>query len=264
MNTGKHILLISSDQRVLTELESELITSFEISGAYNGKTALGILEKSDIDLAVVYLSASGGNAFSVFSGIYEHVKHHKIPFVFLAEKGNDTDENIAFTMGASDYLTRRRGTAISLVKRLSMRIKETADISFGSVTKNIFVGKTVLIADDQELNREIVSAMLERIEGLALHFASGGDEAVAKYSENPDLYAFILMDVQMPGTGGLAAAKMIRGLDFDSAKTIPIIAMTGGVSDEEISLCLDAGMDTYLPKPFVFEHLLAIAAEYCS
>ena len=120
---------------------------------------------------------------------------------------------------------------------------------------DIFAGFTVLLAEDVEINREIVLSLLEPT-GLAIDCAENGSEAVRIFSESPEKYSMIFMDVQMPETDGYEATRRIRALDNPHAKTIPIVAMTANVFREDIEKCLDAGMNGHIGKPLDFDEVL--------
>jgi signal transduction histidine kinase len=115
-------------------------------------------------------------------------------------------------------------------------------------------GKTILIVDDMEINREIVAAMLEGTHAK-LAFAANGREAVDAFfaDESMDL---ILMDVQMPVMSGLLAAREIRAAGTPRATTIPIIALTANALREDFDECVAAGMNTHIGKPIIRETLL--------
>ncbi|MCL2480181.1 MAG: response regulator [Spirochaetaceae bacterium] len=271
----KHILLISGDPRTLAEIKMELMDHFDISISAASETALDALEMYEVSAVLIYIGESREKAFSVFTSIFESIKNKNIPIIFLAEKGSDVDESTAFAMGAVDYSARRHGTTNALISRINLRIsaseyerralnEEETTLSRDGVPEAVLIGKTILIVDDLDINREIVASMLSGIEDLTFVFAENGKEAVEKFASDPNLYAFILMDVQMPEMDGLAATKAIRHLDdCKNAREIPIIAMTAGVSEDEIALCLEAGMDDYLEKPMAYDKLLAVAAEHC-
>jgi len=116
----------------------------------------------------------------------------------------------------------------------------------------LFEGRHILLAEDVEINREIVLALLEPTL-VSIDCAENGVEVVRMFSESPDKYDIIFMDVQMPEMNGLEATRRIRSLDLPKAKTIPIIAMTANVFREDVEKCLEAGMDSHIGKPLNFE-----------
>ena len=118
-----------------------------------------------------------------------------------------------------------------------------------------FEGYCLLLAEDVDINREIVQALLEPT-GITIECAENGIEAVRLFSENPSRYNIIFMDVQMPEMDGLEATKRIRGLDAPQAKTAPIVAMTANVFKEDIEKCLAAGMNDHIGKPLDFNAVL--------
>ncbi len=111
-----------------------------------------------------------------------------------------------------------------------------------------FTGKTILLADDVDINLEIICILLEPSH-LTIDTVKNGQEAVDAFAQNPDRYDAILMDVQMPVMDGLEATRRIRRLDVPNAAAVPIIAMTANVFKEDIETCLEAGMNAHLGKP---------------
>jgi len=122
-------------------------------------------------------------------------------------------------------------------------------------------GYTILVAEDMDFNREVLSKYLERT-GVTIDFAENGKIAIDKFKENPDKYTVIFMDINMPEMNGDEAAKLIRALDIKKAKEIPIIAMTADVFKEDIDKCLAAGMNDHIPKPVVPKMILAKLKQY--
>ncbi|MCL2664264.1 MAG: response regulator [Defluviitaleaceae bacterium] len=118
-----------------------------------------------------------------------------------------------------------------------------------------FDGYRVLLAEDVEINREIVLTLLEPTM-LAIDAVENGVEAVQTFTAQPDLYDLILMDMQMPEMDGLEATKKIRELDVPNAKNIPILALTANVFKEDIERCLMAGMNDHISKPLDFDEIL--------
>ncbi|MDR0452052.1 MAG: response regulator, partial [Treponema sp.] len=127
----------------------------------------------------------------------------------------------------------------------------------------------VLLAEDVEINQEIVLSLLEPT-GLAIDCVKNGIEAVQRYSENPGAYQMIFMDVQMPEMDGYEATRRIRALEEERRKKapfspgeppaflkgIPIIAMTANVFREDVEKCLESGMNDHVGKPLDFSEVL--------
>jgi len=111
-----------------------------------------------------------------------------------------------------------------------------------------FEGRRILLAEDVEINREIVLSLLESTR-LGIDCAANGAEAVRMFQADPERYDAILMDVQMPEMDGYEATRLIRATSAARAADIPIIAMTANVFREDIEKCLAAGMNDHLGKP---------------
>ena len=124
-----------------------------------------------------------------------------------------------------------------------------------------FAGKTALLAEDVAINREIILSVLEESH-LAIECAENGLEAVRMFIQNPGRYDIIFMDMHMPEVDGLEATRRIRALDVPRAKTVPIVAMTANVFQEDIRRCLEAGMDDHVGKPVDFDILFAKLRKY--
>jgi PAS domain S-box-containing protein len=118
-----------------------------------------------------------------------------------------------------------------------------------------FEGRHILLAEDVEINREIVLSLLEPTL-LTIDCAVNGEEAVRMFAERPDKYDMIFMDVQMPQMDGYEATARIRALDTPDAKIIPIVAMTANVFKEDVEKCLAAGMNDHVGKPLDFDEVL--------
>ena len=125
---------------------------------------------------------------------------------------------------------------------------DTNDATTESQEAGNFQGHTILIAEDIEINREIMNALLEDT-GIIIDFAENGAEAVVMFKEFPGRYSLILMDIHMPEMDGYEATRSIRSFDHDAARKIPIIAMTANVFKEDIEKCFACGMNDHLGKP---------------
>jgi signal transduction histidine kinase/DNA-binding response OmpR family regulator len=127
--------------------------------------------------------------------------------------------------------------------------------------ENLFAGKRILLAEDVEINREIVSSLLET-SGVVIDFAKNGYEAVEKFEKDPAGYEIILMDIHMPEMDGYEATRRIRSAAPAEAKTVPIVAMTANVFKEDIEKCLAAGMNAHLGKPIDVNELYRQLQKY--
>ena len=118
-----------------------------------------------------------------------------------------------------------------------------------------FTGRSILLAEDVEINREIVLTLLEPTQ-LKIDCAENGKQAVQMFRDDPDKYGMIFMDVQMPDMDGYEATRLIRNIEEElpsGHKHIPIVAMTANVFKEDIENCKNAGMDDHIGKPLDFE-----------
>ena len=131
----------------------------------------------------------------------------------------------------------------------------------GPAAAEDFAGKRILLAEDVEINREIVIALLEDTK-LEIIEARDGQQAFDKFAAEPDKYDLIFMDIHMPGVNGYESTRLIRSLDHPAAKTVPIIAMTANVFKEDIDRCLEAGMNGHLGKPLDFNDVMAVLGKY--
>ncbi|MDR0448494.1 MAG: response regulator, partial [Treponema sp.] len=124
-----------------------------------------------------------------------------------------------------------------------------------------FEGHCILLAEDIDINREIVTALLEPM-ALDIDCAENGKKALEMFSLTPEKYDLIFMDMQMPEMDGLEATRRIRELDIPEAKTIPIIAMTANVFKEDVEKSLEAGMNGHIGKPLNFDDVLEMLRTY--
>ena len=124
-----------------------------------------------------------------------------------------------------------------------------------------FEGYRILLAEDMEINREIVLGLLEFTQ-LQIDCAVNGIEAVQIFGASPEIYDMIFMDMQMPEMDGLTATRRIRELTVAKAKEIPIVAMTANVFREDIEQCLQAGMNDHIGKPVDQEEILKKLRRY--
>jgi CheY-like chemotaxis protein len=121
------------------------------------------------------------------------------------------------------------------------------------VTDKKLYGKSILVAEDVEMNQQLIRHILES-SGARVVIAKNGAEALEQVKNQ--IFDCVLMDVQMPEMDGIQATLNIRGLEDPVACVIPIIALTANCQEEDLLKYEQAGMDDYLAKPIVEAHLL--------
>ena len=174
-------------------------------------------------------------------------------------------KSIVEMMGGTIRVESERGNGaaftFTIQAKKSSRVNEAINDSKEEEHKEapeldgLFTGRRILLVEDVEINREIVLALLEPTQ-LGIDCAENGVEAVRKFSEAPDRYDLIFMDIQMPEMDGYEATRRIREMNTPKAKSIPIIAMTANVFREDVDKCIEAGMNSHVGKPLNFDEIL--------
>ena len=154
-------------------------------------------------------------------------------------------------MGGTISFESKEGTGTTFVIRIPFQIdadmKDRTETE--EKTETSIQGLHVLLTEDNELNMEIAEFVLQN-EGAVVTKAWNGQKAVDIFRKNrPGEFDVILMDIMMPVMNGYEAAKMIRSLDREDAKVIPIVAMTANAFTEDKMRAKEAGMDEHIAKP---------------
>ena len=153
------------------------------------------------------------------------------------------------------------GKGSTFTVRLSLPLAETAYDTPEEEPPADLHGLHLLMAEDNELNREIAVTLLEE-QGAAITTAENGREAVELFQNAPQgTFDAVLMDVMMPEMNGLEATRAIRAFEHCPPESgIPIIAMTANVFADDVKACLEAGMNSHVGKPLDMQ---VLAAEIC-
>lgn len=205
-------------------------------------------------------------------GIGMSDEFQKKMFEPFAQESSETLYNhsgIGLGLSVVKKLTDKMGGRINVISRKNFGTKFEVFLPFEydksehkatlcdtSVSRNLN-GIKVLAAEDNELNLEIVEHFLKNA-GAEYVTAENGKRAVEIFSASkPGEFDVILMDVMMPVMSGTDAARAIRSLNRPDAKSIPILAMTANLFDEDIAECLNAGMNGHIAKPISQNSLVA-------
>ncbi|MDR2573532.1 MAG: response regulator [Desulfovibrio sp.] len=156
-----------------------------------------------------------------------------------------------------------KGSTFTFTVNLLRHETSEADTPPAARPQDNFSDFYILLADDVELNREIVIALLEST-GIKIDCAENGKEAVRMFCEYPLRYHLVFMDMQMPEMDGLEATRKIRASGAPNALAIPIIAMTANTFEADVERCLEAGMNNHLGKPLDMEAVQDVLRKYLS
>ena len=178
--------------------------------------------------------------------------------------GLSISKNIVELMGGKIDVTSKLGEGSEFVFTVKMK-KVLEDGTLKNVAEEDrvfdFSDYWILLVEDIEINREIVMAMLE-ITNIKIDCAENGLEACQRMSEAPEKYNAVVMDLQMPEMGGIEATQVIRNMDNEHCRTIPIIAMTANAFKEDVDKCLEVGMNDHIAKPIDEKTVLEKLAKY--
>ena len=169
-------------------------------------------------------------------------------------------KNLIEKMGGTITFESEKGIGTTFVIRVPFKINLDADKreELKEVSEKSIKGMHILLAEDNELNMEIAEFVLQN-EGVEVTKAWNGQEAVELFrNSEPGEFDVILIDIMMPVMNGYEAAKRIRSLDREDAKTIPIIAMTANAFTEDRIRAKEAGMDEHVAKPVDAELLIKV------
>jgi signal transduction histidine kinase/DNA-binding response OmpR family regulator len=256
-------VLAVDDAADIREYFSEIVgrTGIACNTAASGEEALGLISQNNYDLYFVDWRMPGMDGIELSRRIKENSVNKSIVIMISATEWN-VIETDAKSAGVDKFLPKPLFPS-AIVDCINECVGIDISSSTDSTNEEVdsFEGFRIILAEDVEINREIILALLEETR-IEIDCAENGLEAVKLFSENPDAYSMIFMDIQMPEMDGYEATRQIRALDFPYARKIPIVAMTANVFREDIDKCLAAGMDAHVGKPIDFDEVLKQLRSY--
>lgn len=256
--------LVIDDDEVFCDCTLTTLESIGIHAqcALSGQSALEMLEEqhrkgNDYEVILTDWKLPGMDGIEVAREIRS--RYGAAPHVLMISAADNSDiEERARQAGVDAFIVKPLFKS-TLYYNLFKLKEENETVEEGPI---VFEGERILVAEDNELNWEIASALLSGI-GLSLEHAENGKCCVDMFSRSPEgFYRAILMDIRMPVMNGLEAASAIRALNRDDAKMIPIIAVSADAFSDDIQRCIDCGMDDHTSKPIDVNRVAVLLRKY--
>ncbi|MBQ4346972.1 MAG: response regulator, partial [Firmicutes bacterium] len=226
------------------------------------KQAISFIKGSDAvdqqyDLVLVDWRMPGMNGPDIARYVNRELGERAPKIIMLAYDWSEVEEE-ALSAGISGFVSKP--FLISNFHSAVMKLKSEGGREEAQSEYSI-AGLRFLAAEDNELNAEILQALME-LEEASCELAENGEIAVKMLCDAaPGYYDMVLMDIQMPVMDGYTAARTIRGCDHPDAESIPIVAMTANAFDEDVRRAMEAGMDAHVSKPVDMELLKKTVTE---
>ena len=247
-------VLIVDDDTVLLENAVDALSSLGVTAekAEDGLTALAMIrnrQESGRQYGVVILDwkMPGMDGMETVRRIRSEIDE-RIPILLISAYDWSDIEEAAKKAGVNGFISKPLFRS-KLYDKINELLGTGAKPAEPEDDYADLAGMSVLVAEDNDINWEIISAMLGMF-GIVTERAENGQICVDKMkTAEREKYALIFMDIQMPVMNGLDATRNIRALDDPWASSIPIIAMTADAFSENVTECLNAGMNGHIAKP---------------
>jgi signal transduction histidine kinase/DNA-binding response OmpR family regulator len=282
------IMAVDDDPDILTYFH-DMAQDFGVlcETASGGKEALALIkQKGGCHIYFVDWKMPGMDGIQLAHEIKAHTPKNTVVIMISAAEWSAIAEE-AKKAGVDKFLSKPLFSSViaDIINECLGANQQQAEKAQVNIN-GLFAGRCILLAEDVEINREIVLSLLEPTQ-IEIDCAENGKEAVRMFCDAPDKYELIFMDVQMPEMDGYEATRLIRsfeaerssaskandGMEFpeetpnelsERPKRVPIIAMTANVFREDIERCIHIGMDSHIGKPLDFYDLLEKLNTYLS
>ena len=252
------ILVVDDDKTVCDDIKENMSDSgVAFDAAYNGETAVELVRKEyaagkEYSTIILDWQMPGMNGLDTAREIRKIVPIDT-PVLFLTSYDWSSIETEALEIDVDGFLAKPF-TPMNLKEKLIEVEHFKNSVSQEEVSLDL-KGMNFLLAEDNELNSEIVIELL-KTEGATCDVSENGQLAAEKFTSSPEhTYDAVLMDVMMPVMNGYDATKAIRASKHPEALTIPIVAMTANAFVKDVQDALDAGMNAHIAKPINMETL---------
>ena len=247
------ILVVDSDESALrTAAEALKALGVSAEQAQSGAEAIDMIERKrltgrDYDVVIIDRKIIETDGFETIGRISRNALSNA-PIVLISAYDRSDIEDKAKEAGASGFINKPFFRSALYDKLSALTGSESAPLEPEDDYSDL-QGLRVLIAEDNDINWEIISAMLSAY-GITADRAENGRVCVDMISSAPEgSYELIFMDVRMPEMNGFDATRAIRSLESPWASSIPIVAMSADAFSENVADCLNAGMNGHIAKP---------------
>ena len=257
------MLIVDDEEEICIGIQNVMAdTGVQISYALGGQPAVSMAQKAQsegmgYDLVMIDWQMPDISGIETARRIRRIVPSH-VPVMILTAYDISRIEQEGTEAGIDGFLQKPFFLSNFRLMLDHLKSDHTEEKEAVQEQDNILAGKNILAAEDNELNAEILTELLE-MAGASCQVAGNGREALEMFEgAESGQYDLILMDVQMPVMDGYEATRAIRGCRHPQAKTIPIISMTANAFSEDVKDALDAGMDEHVAKPIDMERLKSV------
>lgn len=259
-------MLVVDDDEILCRTAVEALKSIGIQSDWtlSGETALELVTKrhkmhDDYQIILLDWKLPGMDGLAVAKQI-RRIVNKDMPVILISAYDWSEFETEAKEAGISGFISKplfKSTLFYGLRKYMGSDVMEEQD----NMDMELH-GRHILVAEDNDLNWEILKELLSDI-GMELEWAENGQICLEKFQASDEgYYDAILMDVRMPIMNGYETTTNIRALTRPDAKTIPIIAMTADAFSEDIQRCLDHGMNAHTAKPINLDEVISLLKKY--
>jgi PAS domain S-box-containing protein len=240
---GKTAVIVD-DNKISLDILANMLSEFDVDviRATSMGSAIDIIGGRHVDIALVdtTLQTPGGERIPV--AIRSASLNDVIQILGISHIYNPTKQA---KTGYDGYLTKpvSKKRLMVIIQKLFGFTRQPKNTFTGtSISAAPFTSAQILVAEDHEVNQQLMTTMIERM-GHAVHIAADGIQAL--HMASAEIYDLILMDMQMPGMSGLEVTRKIR----ETGNKVPIIALTASAMKGDMENCLQNGMNDYITKP---------------